>query len=144
ASKFSATIMPWATPIANGRELIRTTFELADQSGDPRRAVEIRTELILNLLWAGDALVEAEREAEVGLEFCRKAGFRDYFDQADMLAAFIRNLRGLTHRVGSVGDRRFNELRMQTHFESQPHLAVCEFWYSVIKLQTRFLAGDYG
>src|SRR4030095_10306412 len=31
---------------------------------------------------------------------------------------------------------------MQTHFESQPHLVACEFWYWVTKLQARFLAGD--
>ena len=60
-----------------------------------------------------------------------------------MQAAFIRNLRGLTRQFGSLDDERFNELRMQTHFESQPHLVVCEFWYWVTTLQARFLAGDY-
>src|SRR6185436_6894204 len=56
---------------------------------------------------------------------------------------FIRNLRGLTRQFGSLDDGRFDELRMQTYFESQPHLVACEFWYCVTKLQARFLAGDY-
>jgi PAS domain S-box-containing protein len=141
---FAATILPWATHIASCRELLRTSFEVASNSGDRHSAVASRAELIANLLWAGEPLAEAETEAEIGLEFCRKSAFPDYIDKANIQAAFIRNLRGLTRQFGSLDDGRFNELRMQTHFENQPHLVACEFWYWVTKLQARFLAGDYG
>ena len=42
-----------------------------------------------------------------------------------------------------MDDERFNELRIQNHFQSEPHLHVCEFWYWVRILQVRFFAGDY-
>jgi len=32
---------------------------------------------------------------------------------------------------------------MQIHFESQPHVVTQEFRYWTIKLQARFLAGDF-
>src|SRR6266850_1473330 len=41
---FSAEIMPWAKPIASCRELVRTTVEIADKSGDRQSAVAGRTE----------------------------------------------------------------------------------------------------
>jgi PAS domain S-box-containing protein len=140
---FSATIMPWTTHIANCREVVRTGFEVANNSGNRHAAVASRCELISNLLWAGDPLAEAAAEAEIGLEFCRKAAFRDYIDQANMQAAFVRNLRGLTRQFGSLDEGRFNELRMQTHFESQPHVVTQEFRYWTTTLQARFLAGDF-
>ncbi len=135
--------MPWARHIASCRELFRATFEVANKSGDRHSAVSCRIELVSHLLWSGEPLVEAETEAEVAVEFCRRAAFRDYTDRANIQAAFIRNLRGLTRQFGSLDDEQFNELRMQTHFESQPHLVACEFWYWVTKLQARFLAGNY-
>jgi PAS domain S-box-containing protein len=140
---FSSVIMPWARHIASCRELLRATFEVANKNGDRHSAVCCRIELLSHLLWSGEPLVEAQTEADVAVEFCRRAAFRDYIDRANIQAAFIRNLRGLTRQFGSLDDEQFNELRMQTHFESQPHLVACEFWYWVTKLQARFLAGNY-
>jgi PAS domain S-box-containing protein len=142
-SIFSACIMPWATHIARCREVSRAAFELANNSGDRNSAIMSRGEIISNLLWSGESLVEAEAEAEIGLAFCRKAAFRDFIDRAAFQAAFIRNLRGLTRKFGWLDDEWFSELQMQTHFESQPHLEACEFWYLVTKLQARFLAGNH-
>jgi PAS domain S-box-containing protein len=140
---FSSVIMPWARHIASCRELLRATFEVANKNGDRHSAVCCRTELVSHLLWSGEPLVEAQTEADVAVEFCRRAAFRDYIDRANIQAAFIRNLRGLTRQFGSLDDEQFNELRMQTHFESQPHLVACEFWYWVTQLQARFLARNY-
>ena len=140
---FSSLIMPWARHIASCRELVRTTFELANNSGDRHSAVASRGELVSQPVVAGEPLVEAEAEAEVGLEFCRRAAFRDFIDRAAIQAAFVRNLRGLTRQFGSLDDERFDERRMQTHFESQPHLEAASSGIGSRKLQARFLAGNY-
>src|SRR4029453_1509557 len=140
---FSSVVMPWARHIASCRELLRATFEVANKNGERHSAVCCRNALVSHLLWSGEPLVEAQTEADVAVEFCRRAAFRDYIDRAKIQAAFIRNLRGLTCQFGSLDDEQFNELRMQTHFESQPHPVACGFWYWVTKLQARFLAGNY-
>jgi PAS domain S-box-containing protein len=139
----SSCLMPWARHIASCRELVRTTFDVANKTGDRRSAVASCGELVSNLLFAGEPLVETEKEAEVGLEFCRKAAFSDYIDRAKIQAAFIRNLRGLTHPFGSLDDERFDELRMRDHWATQPHLLALEYWYWVRRLQACFFAGDY-
>jgi PAS domain S-box-containing protein len=139
----SSCLMPWARHIASCRELVRTTFDVANKIGDRHSAVSSRGELVSNLLFGGEPLVEAEKEAEVGLEFCRRAAFSDYIDRANILAAFIRNLRGLTRPFGSLDDERFDELRVRDHWATQPHLLASEYWYWVRRLQARFFAGDY-
>jgi PAS domain S-box-containing protein len=139
----SSCVMPWARPIASCRRLVRTTFDVANKTGDRLSAVSSCGELVSNLLLAGEPLVEAEKEAEVGLEFCRRAAFSDYIDRANIQAAFIRNLRGLTRQFGSLDDERFDELRMRDHWATQSHLPALEYWYWVRRLQARFFAGDY-
>ena len=139
----SGPIMPWARHIASCRELIRTTFAVANKTGDRLSAAASRNELVNNLLFAGEPLVEVEKEAEVSLEFCQRAAFSAFIDRAKIVAAFVRSLRGLTHLFGSFDDERFDEHLIQTHFESQPHLLACEFWYWARRLQARFFAGDY-
>ena len=139
---FSNGLMRWTRHIAGCRELGRATFDVANQSGDRGSAVYSACESVTNLLFAGNPLVEVEKEAEICVEFCRRAGFSDYIDRANILATFVRNLRGLTRRFGFLDDDRFDELRIQNHFQSEPHVLVCEFWYWVRILQVRFYAGD--
>jgi PAS domain S-box-containing protein len=136
-------VMPWARHVASCRELVRSAFDLADRSGDRISAVSSRCVLVSNLLMAGEPLAVVEAEAEAGLAFCRRAGFRDFVDAADTQAALVRNLRGRTRRFGSLDDDRFDELRLQDRFASEPHALVFECWYWIRRLQARFLAGDY-
>ena len=140
---FSSHLMRWTRHIAGCREVERSAFYIANQKGDRSSALPCACEIVTNLLFAGDPLAEVETEAEICLELCRRAAFSDYSNRANILAAFVRNLRGLTSEFGSLDDERFNEPRIQNHFQSEPHLHVCEFWYWVRILQVRFFAGDY-
>ena len=141
---FSTLIMPWAKHVTTCRPVIRRTFEVAHNTGDRVWAVQSGNILLSNLLLAGDPLVDVEREAEVSLAFCRAASFADFTNTVNAQAAFIRNLRGSTRQFGVLNDDRFDELRIESHFENEPHLLAVECWYWVRKLQARFLAGDYG
>ena len=66
--------MPWTKHVRACRELIRRAFEAATKVGDLTVAVYSFDNLNTNLLAAGDPLVEAQRQAENGLEFARRLG----------------------------------------------------------------------
>jgi PAS domain S-box-containing protein len=140
---WSSCVLPWAEHVGKCRDLLRQASEVADELGDRVTGVASRGELVVNLLVAGEPLVEVEKEAEVAVEFCRKAAYGDYLDAANMRAAFIRNLRGLSRAFGSLDDDRYDERRIQDHFATQPHVLAIESWYWTHKLMARFLAGDY-
>jgi PAS domain S-box-containing protein len=136
-------VMPWAKHVDGCRELIRKAFDLANRSGDRVSAVSSCCVLVSNLLMAGAPLVEAAKEAEAGLAFCRHAAFSDFIGAADVQAAVIRNFRGLTRRFGCLEDESFDESRQEAYFASQPHAVVFQCWYWIRKLQARYLAGEY-
>jgi PAS domain S-box-containing protein len=140
---YATLVLPWAKHVVSCRPVIARTFEVSSSTGDQFWAVASRNLLLSNLLLAGDPLVDVEREAEASWTFCRKAPFTDYTNDVGTQAALVRNLRGLTRQFGSLDDERFDELRMENHFASQPHLLCAECWYWIRKLQARFLAGDY-
>jgi PAS domain S-box-containing protein len=139
---FGAHVVPWSRHVAGARELQRRAFELGTRTGDHVSAVASRGVLVSNLLLAGEPLAEVESEVEVGLEFCRRAGFPDFIDNARIQGAFVRSLRGRTRRLGSFDHDGFDEGRMEGHFASQPHLVIFECWYWVRRLQALVLAGD--
>lgn len=140
---FSSLIMPWAKHIATCRPVIRRTFEVAHNTGDRVWAVQSCCNLLSNILMTGDSLVEAEREAEVSLAFCRTGRFGGFTETVRTQLALIRNLRGLTPQFGSLDHEQFDELRMENSYRNEPHLLAIECWYWIRKLQARFLARDY-
>ena len=87
--------------------------------------------------------MEAQREAENGLEFAQKARFGWVIDTTTAQLGLIRTLRGLTPKFGSFGDGQFEELRFERRLASDPVLAQPECLYWIRKLQARFLAADY-
>ncbi len=140
---FGAHVVPWSRHVASARELHRRAFEVGARTGDHVSAVASRGVLVSNLLLAGEPLSGVESEVEAGLEFCRRAGFADFVDNARIQAAFIRSLRGRTRRLGSFDDDGFDEGRMESHFATQPHLVIFECWYWVRRLQALCIAGDH-
>jgi hypothetical protein len=122
---------------------MRSAFTLANKTGDPLAAAASGAMLVWYVLVAGEPLVEAQKEAEADLEFCRKLGFAGLLDHGVMRASYIRNLRGLTPHFGSLDDDRFEERRLESFFATQPHLRMLECEYWIRKLQVRFMAGDY-
>src|SRR5262249_29981670 len=134
SSILASCILPWAEHVARCRPLLRSAFEVANRTGDHHTVVTSHTDLVVNLLVAGEPLADAHAEADLNVEICRGAGFSDYLDAAATQAAFIRNLRGLTRRFGSLDDERFDERRLEQHFASQPHVPTVEAWYFIRKL----------
>jgi PAS domain S-box-containing protein len=140
---FAQFVVPWAKHVRDCRDLMRRAFEAATKIGDLTLAAYSRDNLNTNLLAAGDPLPEAQRQAERGLEFARKARFGLIMDIIKVQLGLIRTLRGLTPKFGSFDDGEFDELSFEGHFENRPAPPVSECGYWVRKLQARFLACDY-
>src|SRR4029453_7196749 len=118
-------------------------LEAANAAGDLTFAAFSWIQLVAIFLLAGEPLIDAQREAERGLEFARRARFGLAIDIIATQLAVIRTLRGLTATFGCFDGEEFDELQMERRFASDPRLAFPEWRYWVQKLQARFLAGDY-
>jgi PAS domain S-box-containing protein len=141
---FGNLVMPWTRHIRTGRDLVRRAFDTANKIGDLTFAAYSCNNLNTNLIATGDPLGDAQREAENGLAFARKARFGLVIDIITAQLGLIRTLRGLTAEFGSFNDERFNESPFEDHLRSDPRLALPACWYWVRKLQARVYANDYG
>ena len=139
---FGNLVMPWTRHIQTGRDLVRRAFDAANKIGDLTFAAYSCNNLNTNLLATGDPLGDAQREAENGLDFARKARFGLVIDIITAQLGLIRTLRGLTAEFGSFNDERFNESQFEDHLQSDPRLALPECWYWIRKLQARVYADD--
>src|SRR6202021_2941091 len=136
---FGNLVIPWTKHIQAGRVLVRRAFDTANKIGDLTFAAYSCNNMNTNLIATGEPLGDAQREAENGLDFARKARFRLVIDFITAQLGLIRTLRGLTPKFGSFNDDRFDELRFERYLASNPALAELECWYWVRKLQARFL-----
>ena len=140
---FAQFVVPWTKHVQASRGLIRQALEAATKVGDLTVTVYSFDNLNTNFLAAGDPLIEAQRQAERGLEFAEMARFGLVIDEISAQLGLIRTLRGLTQQFGSFDDGRFDELRFERHLADHPALPPVECWYWIRKLQARFFAGDY-
>jgi PAS domain S-box-containing protein len=140
---FAARVMQWTQHVRAGRDLTRASFAVASRSGNLIFASFSCNNLVSNLLAAGDALHDVQREAERGLAFAQKARFGLVVDFIRTQLGLIRTLRGLTQHFGSFDQSDFSELQFEAHLAERPALVIAEYWYWIRKLQARFFAGDY-
>jgi len=134
---FAQYVLPWMTHLKACRGLTQRAFEAATRVGDLSIAVYSLDILNTNILAAGDPLVEAQSQAEDGIEFARKSRFAHQIDVQATQLGLVRTLRGLTYEFGCFDDGQYSESLVEQHFT--PHPAV----YWIRKLQARFFAGDY-
>jgi PAS domain S-box-containing protein len=137
---YAQFVLPWTKHIRDCRDLMRRALEAATKAGDLIAAVYSFDNLNTNFLVASDPLLEAQRQAENGLELAERAQFGHVI--ATQLG-LIRTLRGLTYKFGCLDDRQFNEIALERHFAANPALKEPECQYWIRKLQARFFAGDY-
>ena len=136
-------VVPWTQHVRKGREFLVRGIDLSSSIGEISYAGNACAHLTTNYLMAGDALIEAEEQAERGLALARKVGFGAL--EAWILGqhGLIRSLRGLTIRLGSFDDAVFRESDLERNLAGNPALSLTECWYYIRKLQARFLAGEY-
>ncbi len=140
---FGHMVKPWTTHVRGSRDLLRRAFKAANKIGDLTFVGYCSNVTVTNLLMAGDPLLEVQREAEMGLEIAKKVRFNLMSDMIASQLGLIRTLRGLTRRLGSFDDDRFDELEFERHLSNKPDLAVTECVHWIRKLQARYFAGDF-
>jgi len=138
-----ALVMPWTKHPASGRELIRRAFDAAYRAGDLAFAgYSFHTSITISLA-SGTPLAEVQLEAENGLAFSSQAQLGLANGICGSQLALIRSLRGLTAAFGRLDHEGYSERDTERHLASDRNLGLVEFFYSVRKLQARFLAGDH-
>jgi PAS domain S-box-containing protein len=135
---FASHVLPWTKHVRACRDLLYRAFVIANEAGDLVFATVAYSTRITNLLVAGDPLADVEREAEQGCEFALKTRLTLMTPQL----ALVRTLRGLTEKFGSFDHEQFNELRFERDLAGRPP-GIRECFYWILKLQARFLAGDF-
>jgi PAS domain S-box-containing protein len=136
------TVVLWTQPIGIALDYIRSAFRAAVEAGDLGIACYSSHHIVTDILARGDHLDEVWRESERGLDFVRKAKFRDVIDIIVAQQRFIENMRGRTAGFSTFSDAKFDE----TVFEAQlteDRMATMVVWYWILKLQARFISGDY-
>jgi PAS domain S-box-containing protein len=135
-------VVLWTQPITTALQYIRAAFRAGVETGDLTIACYSCNHAITDLLLRGDPLDEVWCETERGLNFVRKAGFRDVADVIVSQQRFIQNMRGETRTFSTFSDAEFHEETFEADLgEDRMSTMVC--WYWIIKLQARFLSGDY-
>ncbi|TMB15267.1 MAG: PAS domain S-box protein, partial [Deltaproteobacteria bacterium] len=140
---FGNMVLPWTKALCTGRGLLRRAIAIAQEAGDVTFGVYSYHNLVANLLVSGASLDDAQREADHGLEWARKARFGFTVDIMTGQLRIIQTLRGLTPDFGSFNDDQFDEGRFERHLESTPQLAFPTCFYWISKLKARFHAADY-
>jgi PAS domain S-box-containing protein len=132
----------WTHPIDFGIRLVRAGLQAGAETGDLSFASFCCMHLVTNLLIQGVHLDEVWREAEVCLDFVRRAKYLDAADAIISQRQFIRNLRGETARFSSFSDETFDETRFEARLtEDRMTPMVSRYW--ILKIQARFMSGDY-
>src|ERR1700730_6777456 len=135
-------VVLWTQPIEIAIDYIRAAFRAGVEAGDLGIACYSCNHTITDRLARGDPLDEIWRESERGLDFVRKARFRDVVDIIVAQQRFIENMRGRTAHFSTFSGAYFDE----TAFEAQlteDRMATMVCWYWILKVQARFMSSDY-
>ncbi|MDB6009129.1 MAG: histidine kinase [Gammaproteobacteria bacterium] len=135
-------VVLWTQPIATALQYIRAAFRAGVETGDLGIACYSCNHAITDLLLRGDPLDEVWRETERGLNFVRKARFRDVADVIVSQQRFIQNMRGETATFSTFSDGEFDEEAFEADLGAD-RMSTMVCWYWVIKLQARFISGNY-
>src|SRR6266853_6289629 len=95
-----------------------------------------------DLLVRNDPLDVVWRESERGLDFVRKARYRDIADTIVSQQRFIVAMQGRTAAFSTFSDEQFDEAAFEAQLTADRMTTmVCYYW--ILKLKTRFLSGGY-
>jgi predicted ATPase/signal transduction histidine kinase/tRNA A-37 threonylcarbamoyl transferase component Bud32 len=132
----------WTRPLDEMIDHVRAAFEAALETGDIAVACFSRSEALLGMLSRGDHLSEVAREAELGLDFARRAGFSDVCQLIAGTAQFVRAMQGRTRHLSTYDDEGFSEAEFEAALDRN-RMPSLVFYYHSVKLMARFLSGDH-
>ncbi|MFM0149243.1 trifunctional serine/threonine-protein kinase/ATP-binding protein/sensor histidine kinase [Paraburkholderia sp. RL18-085-BIA-A] len=132
----------WTQPIASALDFHRSAFRTATETGDLTTACYSMYQSVTCLLERDDPLDGVWRESERALDFLRKARFHDTADLIVSQQRFIATMQGRTATFATFSDTQFDEAAFEAQLtDDRMSSLVCGYW--IIKLQARFLSGEY-
>jgi PAS domain S-box-containing protein len=137
-----ALVAFWTQPIGTAIDLTRAAFRTAIETGDLTFACYAMYQTVTDLLLRNDPLDEVWRESEMALEFTREAKYGDAAQVVVSQQRFIATMQGRTPTFSTFSDSQFDEATFEARLTGvRMPLMICLYW--ILKLQARFLAGDY-
>jgi PAS domain S-box-containing protein len=135
-------IVLWTQPIETALHHIRTAFRAAVEAGDPGIACYSCNHTVTDLLMRGTPIDEVWPESVRGLDFVRRAKFRDVVDIIVAQQRFMENMGGRTASFSTFSGDDFDEAAFEAGL-TEDRMATMVCWYWIFKLQARFISGDY-
>src|SRR5258705_3801289 len=132
----------WTQSITTAIDFMRASFRAAIETGDLTYACYAMFLWVPDLLVRNDPLDGVWRESEKGLEFVRKAGFRDLADVIRSQQLFIATMQGRTANFSTFSDAQFDGATFEAQLTADrmaQGAMVCYYW--IVKLKARVLSG---
>ncbi|HEX4267369.1 MAG TPA: AAA family ATPase [Steroidobacteraceae bacterium] len=140
ASTAAAAI--WTQPITTAIEFNRKSIQAATEMGDLAFACFPMSVSIPYRLVRNDSLDVLWRDAEMQLDFARKVRFLDIADIIVSQQRFIATMQGRTTTFSTFSDDRFGEAAFEAQLTAG-RMPMLPGSYWILKLQARFLSGDF-
>jgi predicted ATPase/signal transduction histidine kinase/ActR/RegA family two-component response regulator len=138
----TATVALWTQTVATALQLMRATSRAAMETGDLTFACYGLYQTVTVLLLRGDPLDAVWRESKIALDFARDGRFDDAVDIVISQQRFIAAMQGRTATFSTFSDAHFDEAAFEARLPAE-RMAPMVCWYWILKLQARFLSGDY-
>jgi diguanylate cyclase (GGDEF)-like protein/PAS domain S-box-containing protein len=137
-----ALIGPSTRPLRAALVALLAAFESAKISDEPVAANLACQYIIEQRCSLGDPLADVLLDVESRMDFSRHTAYTPTRPVLQALRAYIRNLRGQTRHFLSFDGDDFDERVFEEQLDNTPGSPL-HFTYYTLKLQARFLFGDY-
>ncbi|HWS69924.1 MAG TPA: AAA family ATPase [Steroidobacteraceae bacterium] len=132
----------WTQPIGTAIDFMRATFRTAIETGDLTFACYGMYQSVTGLLLRSDPLDAVWSESQMALDFAREAKYGDAADIIISQQRFIATMQGRTATFSTFSDVQFDEATFEAQLPADRMIPmVC--WYWILKVEARFLSGDY-
>jgi predicted ATPase/signal transduction histidine kinase len=131
----------WTQPADTAIHFMRATTRAAIEAGDLTFACYGMHQLVPGLLLRNDPLDVVWRESETALGVAQDARYGDTADIIQSQRRFVATMQGRTASFSTFNDAQFDEAAFEAQLTDRMPLMVCFYW--ILKLQARFLSGDY-
>lgn len=137
-----ALVAQWTQSITTTIDFLRTMFRTAIETGDLTSACYSLDNSVTGLLLRNDPLDAVWRESAKSLEFVRQARFHDVAAVILGQQRFIATMQGRTSTFSTFSDSQFDEDAFEAELTAKrTATTICLYW--ILKVQARFLSGDY-
>jgi diguanylate cyclase (GGDEF)-like protein/PAS domain S-box-containing protein len=133
---------PHTRPLRAALAALHAAFESAKISDEPVAANLACQYIIEQRCSLGDPLADVLQDAESRIDFARHTAYTPIRPVLQALRAYIRNLRGQARHFLSFDADDFDERVFEEQLDNTPGSPL-HFTYYTLKLQARFLFGDY-